>query len=360
MAQVLGRVSATLSDAVHLTLKARPEDDHQLEVTGGGEWLHLFHQFPTAQKLHVSQELAGQVALALENVAAEMVTKVLPCLDSICLVGQPASSIEKFVAARRRSGRPVTVQIPFPADLTHSHPGHRFPNIALAAVGSYPPPAPPNSLLGRGQIASDPTRKKKRIVNFPKETVLSGDGQLPTRSSFARTPILPHLVPLQPPVPPPDVTSADIHPLDSLRIEIPNVIDVFLPRRVSPWFSMPSVAFSDLFTFQSAWDDVKKKFINEKLEKLGVEKGTGSSILHIHAPRARAASVRYPCVLRPLPLIFRADIVSRRPCSPLLQTQQAATGTKFSIAFCFRLILRRKRRRSCGTVHQVPAGVTCS
>jgi hypothetical protein len=38
---------------------------------------------------------------------------------------------------------------------------------------------------------------------------------------------------------------------------------------------------------------VKKKFIEEKLEKLGVEKGSGSSstIPHIHAPHARAASV---------------------------------------------------------------------
>jgi hypothetical protein len=39
-----------------------------------------------------------------------MVTEVLPSLDLICLDGQPASSIEKFVAAsaRQLSGRPVT------------------------------------------------------------------------------------------------------------------------------------------------------------------------------------------------------------------------------------------------------------
>jgi hypothetical protein len=39
---------------------------------------------------------------------------------------------------------------------------------------------------------------------------------------------------------------------------------------------------------------LKKKFIEEKLEKLGVEKGSGSSstVPHIHAPHARAASVR--------------------------------------------------------------------
>jgi len=38
-----------------------------------------------------------------------MVAEVLPSIDLIRLVGQPASSIEKFVAGRRLSGRPVTV-----------------------------------------------------------------------------------------------------------------------------------------------------------------------------------------------------------------------------------------------------------
>ncbi len=38
-----------------------------------------------------------------------MVTEVLPSLDLIHLGGQPASSAERFVAARRLSDRPVTV-----------------------------------------------------------------------------------------------------------------------------------------------------------------------------------------------------------------------------------------------------------
>jgi len=37
---------------------------------------------------------------------------------------------------------------------------------------------------------------------------------------------------------------------------------------------------------------MKQKNIEEKLEKLGVERGSGSNIPHIHAPHARAASVR--------------------------------------------------------------------
>jgi len=106
MAQVLSQFSATLSNVVHLTLEAQPKEDRQLE---GTDWLHLLHQFSTMQTLHVSRELAGHIALALEDITGEMVAVVLPSLDLIRLESQPASSIEKFVAARRLSDRPVTV-----------------------------------------------------------------------------------------------------------------------------------------------------------------------------------------------------------------------------------------------------------
>ena len=43
--------------------------------------------------------------------------------------------------------------------------------------------------------------------------------------------------------------------------------------------------------FQAAWKAMKQKMIEEKLEKLGVEKGSGSSVPLVHAPHARAASV---------------------------------------------------------------------
>ena len=109
MAQVLSQFSATLSNVVHLkvhlTLEAHPKEDRQLE---GMDWLHLLRQFSTVQSLYVSRELAGHVALALEDMTGEMVAVVLPSLDLICLEGRPATSIEKFVAARRLSDRPVT------------------------------------------------------------------------------------------------------------------------------------------------------------------------------------------------------------------------------------------------------------
>ena len=106
MAQVLSQFSVILANIVLLQLKAEVEVDRE---TNDVEWLHLLHQFPTVQTLRVSGELDGHVSLALEDITAEMVTEVLPFLDSICLAGERASSLKKFVAARQLSGRPVTV-----------------------------------------------------------------------------------------------------------------------------------------------------------------------------------------------------------------------------------------------------------
>jgi hypothetical protein len=111
IAQVLGHMSAKLSNVVHLKLKAEHEglqltatDDVQVE------WTHLLHQFSAAKTLHVSRDLAGHVALALEDIITTgMAEEVLPSLDLIRVVGQPASSVEKFTAARQLSGRPVTI-----------------------------------------------------------------------------------------------------------------------------------------------------------------------------------------------------------------------------------------------------------
>ena len=162
------------------------------------------------------------------------------------------------------------------------HHGHRAAqaSIALAAAGIHPPHGPPLTPLGHGQFAPAPfpgpqfpqfrnrrqpsvsvggppkaqlggvgknyrppsptanatppsQKPNKATVNLPKETVPAGDGRPPTRSSFARTPIPPHLVPPQPSVPPPVVISADIHPPDTFRGETPNTIDIFLPGKVS-------------------------------------------------------------------------------------------------------------------------------
>ena len=106
---MLSHVSATLSTVVHLNLEAWLEEDDPLEGTDDVEWLHLLHQFPTVRTLQVSRELAGYVALALEDLGSEAVAQTLPSLDLIYLADNPSPSVEKFVAARHLSGRPVTV-----------------------------------------------------------------------------------------------------------------------------------------------------------------------------------------------------------------------------------------------------------
>lgn len=104
VAQVLNRFSAILSTVTYLLLVS---EDCRLMGTDNVEWLH---SFSAVQTLHVSRELAGRFARALEDIPAESVNEVLPSLRLIFLEPHwPASSLEKFVAARGLSDRPVTV-----------------------------------------------------------------------------------------------------------------------------------------------------------------------------------------------------------------------------------------------------------
>ena len=109
IAQVLSHFSPTLSTVAHLKLEVQLKRGRQLEGVDDVEWLHLLHQFSAVKTLYLCRKLAKYVALALDDITAEMVDQVLPSLDLIHLAGQPASSVKKFVTARLLSGRPVTV-----------------------------------------------------------------------------------------------------------------------------------------------------------------------------------------------------------------------------------------------------------
>ena len=104
--RLLNHVSATLTNVVHLKLEVRLQLEGPDNI---GSWLHLLQQFPTVHTLHVSRKLSGRIALVLESITGESVAEVLPSLGLIYLADQPASSVEKFVASRRLSDRPVTV-----------------------------------------------------------------------------------------------------------------------------------------------------------------------------------------------------------------------------------------------------------
>ena len=108
MAQVLSYISAMIPFVIHLNLDSAC-GHAQSKVVDHVDLQHLLRQFSTVKTLHVYEELTKHVALALEDITEEMVAEVLPSLDLIRLVGQPASSIAKFIAVRQRSGRTVTV-----------------------------------------------------------------------------------------------------------------------------------------------------------------------------------------------------------------------------------------------------------
>ncbi|KAL4069243.1 hypothetical protein J3A83DRAFT_4096297 [Scleroderma citrinum] len=140
------------------------------------------------------------------------------------------------------------------------------PKAPLGGPGRKHSPLPP-------QMPAPPQKGKKVVVNLPVETRPGDDGGPPTRPPWARTP-MPTTCSVEPVINPPEIDTASMFPPDSWRCAIPHTVDVFLPGRV-------------------AWDALKNRVIEEKLEKLGVERGSGGS-LPIHAPHARAASISSP------------------------------------------------------------------
>ncbi|KAG6334085.1 hypothetical protein ID866_5001 [Astraeus odoratus] len=140
------------------------------------------------------------------------------------------------------------------------------PKAPLGGPGRKHSPMPP-------QPPVSATKGKKVVVNLPVETIPSADDNPPTRPSWARTP-MPTTSAKIPVVPPPEIDTVEMYPPDTWRHAVPDTVDVFLPGRV-------------------AWDALKQKAIEEKLEKLGVERGSGGAA-PIHAPHARAASISSP------------------------------------------------------------------
>ncbi len=76
---------------------------------GYTELVRLLRPFTSVQTLCAYVGLVGHMTLVLKDIAGEMVAEVLPALDLPFLEDQPASSVAEFCAARRLSGRPVTV-----------------------------------------------------------------------------------------------------------------------------------------------------------------------------------------------------------------------------------------------------------
>ncbi|TFK41407.1 hypothetical protein BDQ12DRAFT_679415 [Crucibulum laeve] len=135
-------------------------------------------------------------------------------------------------------------------------------------------------------VSPAPQKVKKHTVNLPKETVPGEEGEPSTRPEWARSPLADGFVYEDKEVPPVETVTAEQYPPEIWRRHLPDTLDVFLPGKIN-------------------WDSMKNKVIEEKLEKLGVERGSGSSIPHIHAPHARAASISSPA--DPALLLFKLN-----------------------------------------------------
>ncbi|KAF9560205.1 hypothetical protein CPC08DRAFT_665707 [Agrocybe pediades] len=185
---------------------------------------------------------------------------------------QPQGPSNPFPNRNRRQlsiGGPPKAVLGGPARKVSPLPGLAAPS---------PAPAP----------SATPVKTKKIIVNLPKETVVEEDGETKTRPSWARVPLDENFVYKDTAVEPVELTTAESFPPDSWRLGLPETIDVYLPGK-------------------RAWNDVKQRNIEERLEKLGVVSGSGSNVNlpQIHAPHNRAASISSPA--DPALLLFKLN-----------------------------------------------------
>ncbi|KDR84748.1 hypothetical protein GALMADRAFT_233069 [Galerina marginata CBS 339.88] len=223
-------------------------------------------------------------------------------------------------------GTPVVGHFPRPSmmlapGVQPQAPSHPFPNRnrRQPSIGGPPKavlggPARKVSPLPPGAVgppsastpapAAPPQKAKKVIVNLPKETVAGEEGEPATRPSWARSPLTNEFEYKDITILPAEITTAESYPPDAWRLNLPNSIDVYLPGKL-------------------AWDTIKQKNIEEKLEKLGVERGSGSNVPHIHAPHARAASISSPA--DPAVLLYKLN--------KLHQAQEASSaGNSLSVS----------------------------
>jgi hypothetical protein len=78
------------------------------------QWLELFQPFISVRTLCISRQLLSFIVPALQELTGENTIEVLPALNDVYLEGYEPSdpehqTMEPFIAARRRFGRPVVV-----------------------------------------------------------------------------------------------------------------------------------------------------------------------------------------------------------------------------------------------------------
>jgi len=124
---------AMLSNVGHLSISRTQVEVGQQDDLNGTDWLPLLHLLPTVKTMHVNRAMALYIASAIGGIADEMVAKVLPALQLLCLEDgedndydpydyshvndydsyfddfEPVGSTERFLSLRRLSGCPVII-----------------------------------------------------------------------------------------------------------------------------------------------------------------------------------------------------------------------------------------------------------
>jgi hypothetical protein len=106
ISKVFSQFPATLSNVIHLQVTCHPDRDR---YPFQGHSVDFLHQFSAVQTLLVTWELVQPIASMLEHLSEVMVTEMLPSLKLICFCCEGSVQVNRFVAARRHSNRPVTV-----------------------------------------------------------------------------------------------------------------------------------------------------------------------------------------------------------------------------------------------------------
>ncbi len=112
LAQVFHSWFPTISTLEYLDIRYSPP--HWECDIENIQWQELFYSFTAVKNLYLSKEVAPRVAPALQELAGERATEVLPklqnlFLEELQLSGPVQEAIEQFVAARLLSGHPLAI-----------------------------------------------------------------------------------------------------------------------------------------------------------------------------------------------------------------------------------------------------------
>jgi hypothetical protein len=115
LSQICNSALVNLSTVEYLFLDRKVFDKYPRLIEDdmeNAQWLELLHLFTNVIELHISKKVGPCIAPALQELAGERVTEILPTLQNIFLDGfdgEVPKAISEFVSARQLPGCPVAI-----------------------------------------------------------------------------------------------------------------------------------------------------------------------------------------------------------------------------------------------------------